>query len=296
MIRAMSLDPRAAMLACAAAPDGDVAEAALWLAAEDNPGLDPAPRLALLDELGEELRTRCGGSPPISAVPVIAGLLRDRLRLRGAGGGDPRAHYLHAVMERGAGIPIACATLWIAVGRRAGLPVDGIGLPGHFVVRVGATLVDAFSGGEPLDHEAARELVSSVVGTELRELDPSWMEPSSVRAMLARMSRNLRGCHTAREDWPLALRAADRCVALFPDAAPERRDRGLLRWRVGQAQGALSDLVAYLEATPDASDAEEVRDVVGRLRAFLNSRRALAWSGSGCWGSSGCCWRSSARG
>jgi regulator of sirC expression with transglutaminase-like and TPR domain len=271
MIPAMSVDPRTAMLACAAASDGDVAEAALWLAAEDNPGLDPAPFLAGIDELGEELRTRCGnGAPPISAIPVIAGLLRDRLNLHGAGGGDPQTHYLHSVIERGAGIPIACSALWIAVGRRAGIPVEGIGLPGHFVVRVGATLVDAFSGGEPLDMEAACQLVSGVAGTEVDRLDPMWLAPSSVRSMLARMSRNLRGCHASRESWQLALRAADRCVALLPEVAAERRDRGLVLWRVGQAQAALADLSAYLDAEPDASDAAEVRDVVGRLRAFLN--------------------------
>jgi regulator of sirC expression with transglutaminase-like and TPR domain len=267
----MSRDPRTALLAAADA-DGDVAEAALWLAAEDHPGLDPTPWLSQLDELGEELRTRVGGdgAPLFAAVPVIAALLRDRLRLRGAGGGDPQAHYLHSVMERGAGIPIACGALWMAVGRRAGIPVDGIGLPGHFVVRVGATQVDAFGGGEPLDHEAARQLVSSVAGTEVAELDPTWLRRSSVRAILARMSRNLRGCHAAREDWPRALLAADRCVALLPGSPAERRDRGLLRWRVGQAAGALADLSAYLDGVPEASDAAEVRDVVGRLRAFLN--------------------------
>jgi regulator of sirC expression with transglutaminase-like and TPR domain len=266
----MSRNPRTALLACADAVDGDVAEAALWLAAEDNPGLDPGPWLARLDELGDELRTRSGDGPAVTAVPVIAALLRDRLRLRGAGGGDPQAHYLNSVMDRGAGIPIACGTLWMAVGRRAGIPVEGIGLPGHFVVRVGTTLVDAFSGGEPLDQEAARQLVSSVVGTEVEELDPSWLQPATVRAILARMSRNLRGCHAAREDWARALLAADRCVALLHDSPAERRDRGLLRWRVGQASGALSDLSAYLDAQPAATDAAEVRDVVGRLRAFLN--------------------------
>ena len=267
----MSVDPRTALLACAASPDGDIAEAALWLAAEDNGGLDPAPSLRVLDELGEELRARCGSAaPPISAVPVIAALLRDRLNLRGAGGGDPQTHYLHTVIQRGAGIPIACSALWIAVGRRAGIPVEGIGLPGHFVVRVGATLVDAFSGGEPLDHEAARQLVSGAAGSEVESLDARWLEPASVRAMLARMSRNLRGCYASREDWPLALRAADRCVALLPDAAAERRDRGLLLWRVGRAQAALADLTAYLEAEPEAGDAGDVREVVGRLRAFLN--------------------------
>ena len=272
IIRAhMSRDPRTALLACADAPDGDLAEAALWLAAEDNPGLDPTPWLAVLDELGEELRTRTNGDgPAFTAVPVMAALLRDRLRLRGAGGGDPQAHYLHTVIARGAGIPIACGALWIAVGRRAGLAVEGIGLPGHFVVRVGSTLVDAFHGGEPLDQEAARQLVSSVVGTEVDSLDPTWLQPSTLRAILARMSRNLRGCHAAREDWARALLAADRCVALQPGSAGELRDRGLLRWRVGQAQGALADLNAYLEAAAEADDAGEVRDVVGRLRAFLN--------------------------
>jgi regulator of sirC expression with transglutaminase-like and TPR domain len=267
----MSRDPRTALLALADA-DGDVAEAALWLAAEDHPGLDPLPWLAALDELGEELRTRVGGdgAPHLTAVPVIAGLLRDRLRLRGAGGGDPQAHYLHSVMQRGAGIPIACGALWMAVGQRAGIPVEGIGLPGHFVVRVGSTLVDAFSGGEPLDREAARQLVSSVAGTEVDELDPTWLQRSSVRAILARMSRNLRGCHAAREDWPRALAAADRCVALLPGSPAELRDRGLLRWRVGQASGALADLSAYLDGAAEASDAADVRDVVGRLRAFLN--------------------------
>jgi regulator of sirC expression with transglutaminase-like and TPR domain len=270
MIRGVSQDPRSALLGCADAADGDVAEAALWLAAEDNPGLDPAPFLSTLDELGEELRTRCGDGPPVTAVPVIAGVLRDRLGLRGAGGGDPQAHYLHRVMERGAGIPIACGTLWIALGRRAGIPVQGIGLPGHFVVRVGTTLVDAFSGGEPLDHEAARQLVSSVVGVEVESLDPTWLQPATVRAILARMSRNLRGCHAAREDWDRALLAADRCVALLHGSPVELRDRGLLRWRVGQAQGALADLTAYLDGAPEASDAADVRDVVGRLRAFLN--------------------------
>jgi regulator of sirC expression with transglutaminase-like and TPR domain len=266
----MSRDPRTALLACATAPDGDVAEAALWLAAEDNPGLDPDPWLIRLDELGEELRARSGEGPAFTAVPAIAAVLRDRLRLRGAGGGDPQAHWLHTVMDRGAGIPIACGALWMAVGRRAGIPVEGIGLPGHFVVRVGTTLVDAFHGGEPLDHEAARQLVSSVVGTEVDTLDPAWLQPSSVRAIVARMSRNLRGCHAAREDWARALLAADRCVALLPDDPGERRDRGLLRWRVGQAQGALADLSAYLDGAGEASDAADVRDVVGRLRAFLN--------------------------
>ena len=106
-----SRNARQAMLEVAAT-GGDVAEGALWLAAEDWPELEPARWLERIDELSAELRTRCGidGCRP-SDAPLVASLLRDRLRLHGAGGGDPRAHYLHTVLERGAGIPIACSAI-----------------------------------------------------------------------------------------------------------------------------------------------------------------------------------------
>jgi hypothetical protein len=89
----MPFDPRAALLACVAQPDADVAEAALWLAVEDNPDVDPAPWLALLDEIADELGPRLGGVVPATGlVAVLAATVRDRLRLRGADGSHPRHH------------------------------------------------------------------------------------------------------------------------------------------------------------------------------------------------------------
>ncbi|MFN2451992.1 MAG: SirB1 family protein [Candidatus Dormibacteria bacterium] len=265
----MSADPRGRMLACAT-PDGDIAEGALWLAADD--GLDCEPRrwLSLLDEVGTELRGRCHHRHPLEAVPVIAQLLRERLHLRGAGGGDPRTHYLHTVMERGCGVPIACSAIWIAVGRRAGLQVEGVGLPGRFVVRVGGALVDPFAGGEVLDEAAARLLVAGVLGAPPNALDPAWLGATSPRTMLTRMSRNLRGCYASLERWNEALRAADRCVVLAPDEPMDRRDRGLLHWRLGHHGEALEDLTAYLAATPEAGDRASVGGVIQRVRAALN--------------------------
>jgi regulator of sirC expression with transglutaminase-like and TPR domain len=85
------------------------------------------------------------------------------------------------------------------------------------------------------------------------------------------MSRNLRGCHATLENWPLALRAADRCVDLLPGEPAERRDRGLLLWRMGHPQGALEDLGHYLAAAPPgAADRDQVAEVVRRLRSLLN--------------------------
>src|SRR5580693_9108148 len=244
------LEPREAVLECAAR-DGDIAEGALWLAADDCPGVEPERWLERLDELASELRSRCGlRGCNASDAPLVGALLRDRLRLRGAGGGDPRAHYLHTVLERGAGVPIACSAIWIAVGARAEIPVEGVNLPGHFVVRVGGHLFDTVASGEPLE--------------------PAQVARASARDMLARMSRNLRRCYTSLECWDQALRAADRCVDLVPSPA-ERRDRGLLLWRMGKVVAALTDITAYLDEAPEeCPDRTPMTEVAGRLRAFLN--------------------------
>lgn len=268
----MAIVPRQALLSCAGDPCGDIADGALWLAAEDCDDVDRDAALALLDGLGTELRQRMDDLHGADAVPVIAGLLHDRLSLHGAGGGDPRTHYLHTVLARGAGIPISCGAVWIATGRRAGIDIEGVGLPGHFAVRIDGVLADP-AAGETLDDSAALRLVGASVGGELPALQPAWLQPASPRSMLARMSRNLRGCHSSLENWELAVRAADRCVALAqpPEEAGERRDRGLLLWRAGHNTAALSDLRHYLDSAPhDAPDRAALEEVVGRLRAALN--------------------------
>ncbi len=267
----MGQNPRDALLACAAA-NGDAAEGALWIAAEDFPDIEPQRWLERLDQLAAELRMRCGDRECRAGDhPLMASMLRDRLRLRGSGGGDPRAHYLHHVLSRGAGVPIACAVIWMAVGRRSNIPVEGVNLPGHFIVRVRGSLVDPVAGGEALDGDRVRHLIGRSTGHEPPRLDPSWLAPATAAQILARMSRNLRGCYASLEAWPLALRAADRCVELLPDEPAERRDRGLLLWRLGQSTAALDDLRSYLERAPaDASDRVNATEIVGRLRAFLN--------------------------
>jgi regulator of sirC expression with transglutaminase-like and TPR domain len=268
----MAFDPRAALLTAVAQPDGDVAEAALWLAVEDDPDVDPAPWLALLDEIAGELGPRLGtGAPPAGIAPVIAATVRDRLRLRGADGSDPAHHYLNSILERGAGNPIGCSTVWIALGRRAGLPVEGVGLPGHFVVRVAGTLIDAHDGGAPFDLDDARQLVTRATGIDAPpDLGP-WLAPTGVRELVARMSRNLRALHATRQQWALALRAADRCVALLPDAPVELRERGTLRLRLGLTGGALRDLRRYLDGVPDdVPDRARVERAYASARGMLN--------------------------
>ncbi|MDQ6848292.1 MAG: tetratricopeptide repeat protein [Candidatus Dormibacteraeota bacterium] len=266
----MEVDPRQALLACAGDPRADIAEGALWLAAEDCAEVDVDGALRAIDTLAADLGHRLNGARGSEAISIIHALLRERVGLRRSGGGDPRAHYLHLVLQRGAGIPISCAVLWMAVGRRAGLRVEGIGLPGHFGVRVDGVLAEP-ADGELLDEPAAQRLVAAATGNDPGALQPAWLLPATARLMLARMSRNLRGCYSSLERWDMAVRAADRCVALFPDEPTERRDRGLLLWRTGHNGAALADLRHYLDNMPaDAPDRSAVEEVACRLRAALN--------------------------
>ncbi len=258
------------MLECAQDPRGDVGEAALWLAADDDETVDVPFWMERLDQLAAHLMASTAGRSGEEVIPECARLLRDELHLRGCGGANPSAHYLHSVLERGAGTPVSCGVVWMAVCRRAGIPVEGVALPGHFVVRIAGRLVDAFGGGEVLDVEGARSLVERVLGKELFALDPVWLGAASLSGILLQISRRLRGCYASMAEWDMALRCAERCVNLAPDSAVELRDRGIIYWQLGQRKNALSDLVWYLEMEPEAVDAEGVGRTIQKIRKQLS--------------------------
>jgi regulator of sirC expression with transglutaminase-like and TPR domain len=128
-------------------------------------------------------------------------------------------------------VPIACSAIWIAAGARAHIPVEGVNLPGHFVVRVG-DMFDTVASGEPMEDDDVLRLATTSTGHGVDGLEPAQLSRASSRDMLARISRNLRRCYTTFEFWDKALRAADRCVDLLPSAPAERRERGLLMGRI----------------------------------------------------------------
>src|SRR5690242_5838219 len=132
--------PRERFASIAALPDDriDLAEAALWIAAEEQPGLDPALWLARLDEIAARVRPLLAGAPDhLDQVHRLSGFLSEELGLRGNAEDyyDPRNSFLNEVLERGLGIPITLALVYMEVGRRAGVPLVGVGFPGHFLLR-----------------------------------------------------------------------------------------------------------------------------------------------------------------
>jgi regulator of sirC expression with transglutaminase-like and TPR domain len=107
--------------------------------------------------------------------------------------------FLHKVLDSRRGWPIVVSAIWIEVGRRAGLDMQGVGLPGHFVVYAAGQLVDPFHFGEAIGSDEAGRLVAEALGGKPR-LEPSWLTPIDTRATLLRMIGNLEHAYQERLD------------------------------------------------------------------------------------------------
>ena len=195
----MTLDDILIHLSRDANADLDVAEIALLLAKDEYPHLDVEAYLDQFRDLARDARSHVGGNP----LEQVQGLCRYLFHEIGLHGNakdyyDPRNSYLNDVLDRLTGIPIALSAVTIAVGRRLGLPLAGLGLPGHFVVQsVGADppcIVDPFHGGRLLSVEQCRALVARVAGLDL-PLSASDLQPMPLALVVQRMLNNLRGIY-----------------------------------------------------------------------------------------------------
>lgn len=247
-------------------------EAALAIAAEEYPDLDPAPTLARLDELAAAVAVEVGDlRPPLRVLQAI----RTVLRARGYRGNDeayydPRNSFLNEVVERHLGIPITLSILTIEVARRLGLDLQGVGFPGHFLVKCpaqvglpGDVFVDAFNGWELLSGEECTARFRAVLHG--RPFEPSLLDPVDSRHILTRLLHNLKKIYGEGGDDIRTLWVVDRLLQITPGDLQERRDRGLVSARLGGTAAAVRDLEAYVKANPRASDADDVRELLREL-------------------------------
>lgn len=246
----------------AAGPVFDLGEAAALVAAHARPELDVGDVLGELDELAASCPD-----------PSLEGLRAGLFGVAGFHGNtvaydDPDNSFLDQVLRRRTGIPITLSVVMIEVGRRIGVPIAGIGLPGHFIVRhldSPAVLVDPFHGGRLLQREDCDALVRQLSGGRLG-LESSMLEPVPPAAIVTRMLANLRHVFAQRGDhrsleWTLRLRAA------MPDAAAA--DVAQLA-RVQSSLGMFLEAADSLERVADLADADAPRQQARLLRARLN--------------------------
>jgi regulator of sirC expression with transglutaminase-like and TPR domain len=257
-------------------PDADIslARAALELSRIEHPDLDVDLYLGRLDGLAGEIGRSRGDASPVERLHGLREYLFEELGFKGnrADYYDPRNSFLSDVLDRRMGIPISLSLVLVEVGRRIGLPMEGIGLPGHFITGVrlddAPILLDPFHGGAILTPEACRELVSKALGKRVRLTEASFA-PVGHRQFLTRMLANLKGIYWRTEQWDKAARLSDYLIALDPAAGTERRDRGIALAKAGQYQRGLVDWERYLTDFPDAPDNAEMRGHLRRVRQKL---------------------------
>ena len=273
------MDPDPSLLELSAQvsrPDGriDLARAALAIARWEYPRLDADAYLERLDGLARSV-------DGLRRSPDALGRLH-RLREylfveQGFTGNrddyyDPRNSFLNDVLDRRQGIPITLSLVLMEVGKRLGLAIEGIGLPGHFIAGArlddSQILLDPFNGGALVTPEECEELVGSVVGRPVT-LRPEHYSPVSGRQLLTRMLANLKGAYWRRQEWDRVVGAIDRLLVLDPKAAGEWRDRGVAWSNLGEVRRGLGDWERYLTEFPDAEDHETVKGHLRRARQKL---------------------------
>jgi len=252
-----------------------LAEGALWIAAESDPGLQVEDTLLRIDALAGEAAASCGGAAtPRERIAALA----DFFEAAGFRGNrddyyDPRNSYLHEVLARRTGIPITLAILYLEVARKLAWPVQGVSFPGHFLVKhpiegagPGApreVVLDPFSA-RVLDEAACRALFEQALGPQV-VFDRRWLRGATAREILARLLGNLKQIHVEREELEAALACSDRILFLFPDAPGELRDRGLVYQRLECFGAARADLERFLALAPRDPSADAVRELLAEV-------------------------------
>lgn len=177
----------------------DWEQGAFLIARLRDPALNIAHYQKILDELAEEFRKKWDHES-LSKEDAAQRLAMFLFKDKGFTGNqehyyDPDNSFMHLVIDRRQGIPITLSALYVFVGRRVGLPVVGVGLPGHFIVRVDEVapplFLDAFNGGTRLKEQDCRQFIEAA-GLEFY---PHYLDASPTPAILSRMLRNLLGVY-----------------------------------------------------------------------------------------------------
>jgi regulator of sirC expression with transglutaminase-like and TPR domain len=251
------------LTAAANAAGTSLAQAALLIARIEYPRLDVEAYLGKLDAMGELARQavqrrleRTADNSRLACIKAVNEYLFEELHFVGNRDKyeDPRNSCLNEVLDRRMGIPITLCVVYMEVARRAGLHIDGVNFPGHFLVRcpeVGSRgrsglIIDPFHGGALLSEHDCRMLLQRQVGSEVA-FSKSLLAPTTRLQIIVRMLINLKRIYVHMRSFPQARDVTELLLAMTPSALSELRDRGLLAYHLNDVTGALRDLQTYLK-------------------------------------------------
>lgn len=258
-------------------PSIELARAAFVIAAESDLSVNVEREMRTLDQWAAEFQGRL--QPDWNNLQKLARLrafVYEDLRFRG----DHRDYYspsnslLHEVMKRRLGIPLTLSIIFLELGWRAGMPLEGVGFPGHFLVRLAGEpsdlLLDPYTDGRSVHEDECRRLLLEASGGKL-EYDRALTASVSKRTMIVRLLHNLKSAYLRANDDSNALAAVERLLLLHPGDADETRDEGLLLFRLHKYGRALDSLESYLSIRETAPDRPRIEVHVAALRHILAS-------------------------
>jgi len=254
----------------------NLVRAALTIARTEYPDLDIESYVARVDELAHRVEARIMDID--DAAQTIAALNHVLFQQAGLRGNredyyDPRNSFLNDVLDRGLGIPITLALIYMEVGRRLGFPLFGVGMPGHFLLKHydidgRETLIDCFNGGDILTAQDCQRRLDEIYSGQMT-LRPEFLFAVSRRQILTRILSNLKTVYLSARNFKKALPIVDLVLVIYPRSPEDVKQRALLRYSLGQNKGAAEDLEEYLKMSPDASDADEIRQTALSIRRML---------------------------
>jgi regulator of sirC expression with transglutaminase-like and TPR domain len=266
----MNLDAALNLLSSNPHVSVDLAEVALSLARDEYPDLDVEAYLSQLTAMAHEARRYMTGDLDAR----VSGLCRYLFHDMGFRGNvhnyyDSRNSYLNDVLESRTGIPITLSLVVMAVASRAGMPVAGVGLPGHFIVKAVANgqeiLIDPFHGGRRLTPQQCENVVRQVTGQRF-SIRPESLNATLPGIIVQRLLTNLKKIYMEADDFSKAIRVIGRLLQLKPNDPTERRDLGTCLVGARQYGAAIDHLSAYLASAP-VNGEDHVRHLLNQAQA-----------------------------
>lgn len=252
----------------------DVIRAALVIARTEYPNLDIEEYAGRIERMARRA-AGASGLDPKSTIAALNQVVFEQANLRGNREDyyDPRNSFLNDVLDRGLGIPITLSVVYMEVARRIGFPLSGVGMPGHFLLKYYGDdgqerLIDCFNRGDILSRQDCQTRLDEIYSGEMK-MRPEFLHPISRRQVLTRMLNNLKTVYLSTRNFRKALPIADLILVIYPQSAEDLKQRALLRYSMGKHGLAGQDLEEYLKVSPNASDAEDTRQMCQSIRRMI---------------------------
>lgn len=245
--------------------------AALYIALEEYPQMEIDAYINAIATMAAEIEERLPAERyPLKVLRTINEYLFGELGFVGNRQDyyDPRNSFLNEVIDRRTGIPISLSVVYLAIAQRLDLPMVGVNMPGHFLIRPVVNemevFVDPFHQGEILFLQDCQTLLADIFDRPV-ELRPEYLATVSARQLLGRLLTNLKVIYINQKAFQKALDILDRLLLVFPAVPLEVRDRGVLNYRLNRYTAARQDFETYLAIAPTAEDAQVIRDILEDL-------------------------------